>query len=207
MTRRATVRTSETQVPGFLRWHVPGTPRPKGSMTVVDDRKGHLVDSEASRRWRGLMAATMVRGVAVTRVRPGGRIEVVEMRPGFPIQCPVIVAADYQFTRPDSVDQYDAMPVGAAEPDIDKLLRNTLDALVDARVIADDGLVVGTMGTKRYVGKWEPGMTCWLAPAPSLHGSLCAAQDATYEFLTAGVRFVQNARNSVNRAVTTREGA
>jgi crossover junction endodeoxyribonuclease RusA len=38
----------------------------------------------------------------------------------------------------------------AARPDLDKLLRSTLDALVDAGALADDALVVEVNAAKTY---------------------------------------------------------
>jgi len=153
VTRRATTRTSEVHpdIGSAHQWLVRGTPRPKGSLQVVDGERGYVRDSEASCRWRGTMAAAMVETAAVTRRRPGGRVKVFEVRPGWPLQCPVVVAAEFGFLRPGSVHPgSDAAPVGAREPDVDKLLRNVLDAMVDAKIIQDDGLVVMAAGWKRY---------------------------------------------------------
>jgi hypothetical protein len=169
MTRRKTIRTLDVHPAAAtsLRWEIAGIPRPKGSMTVVDARRGHLVDSDASTRWRGAQALAMARTVAEVTEPAGGRpVRIDAMREGYPLQCPVIVVAEYVFPgAPSDID----WPVGSDEPDVDKLLRNTLDALVDARVIADDGLVIATFGLKLYgVPGEEPHADVQLTPAPLL---------------------------------------
>lgn len=171
MTRRVTRRTAEVDPAAAetLQWWVPGIPRPKGSLTPVDTARGHLVGSDASVRWQGTQAGQMVDSVATVTRRPGRPVQIDEMRPGYPLQCPVLVAVEYVFPRRANTVASDDWPVGSDEPDVDKLLRNTLDALTVARVIADDGLVIMASGLKRYAdGTTVPGAWITVTPAPIL---------------------------------------
>ncbi len=137
--------------PRLLSTFVTGTPRPKGSLDVqqVRDGAGRLTgrvrakDSDLSTRW----LRTMV-------LRFKGQIgSVAEPYPG-----PVMVSAVFWFDR----DEYGAKtggepyPTGANIGDLDKLVRNVLDALqskTGAGVIADDRQVVELFNTHK---RWAP---------------------------------------------------
>lgn len=91
---------------------VPGRPKTKGSLTVINGARNVVSDTPASKRWRALMtysAAGLVKA---------------------PIDGPVIVAAVFHLPAVDVA----AGRVG----DLDKLARNLLDALTDAGVYGDD---------------------------------------------------------------------
>lgn len=109
-----------------LRVWVPGRPKTKGSLEVVNSGRltGRAVlrDSPASKRWRMLVA---------DRVRR-------EMRSGGlgPLVGPVELQLRY--TLP--LDEDGLIERGSG--DIDKLDRNILDALTDAGVYSDDAQVV-----------------------------------------------------------------
>ena len=64
----------------------------------------------------------------------------------------------------------------ASRPDLDKLLRSTLDALGEAGVWLDDSQVVTVVGTKHYANNDEPpGATIWVQSMPNTYADLRAA--------------------------------
>lgn len=122
---------------------VPGIPRPKGSLKPQQIRGGggrltgrtRLVDSDNSKHWRRTMAKHF------------GAMRTV----GMPVSGPVVVSAVFYFDRNDYLVRADSQwPDHPHIGDLDKLLRNLLDALqVDetgegngAGIIADDRQVV-----------------------------------------------------------------
>jgi crossover junction endodeoxyribonuclease RusA len=54
----------------------------------------------------------------------------------------------------------------AKRPDVDKLLRSTLDALTSAGVYGDDSQVVSLTGTKMYAGPARTGAVITVRPLP-----------------------------------------
>ena len=54
----------------------------------------------------------------------------------------------------------------AKRPDVDKLLRSTLDALTSAGVYGDDSQVVSLTGTKMYAGPAPTGAVITVRPLP-----------------------------------------
>ena len=96
----------------MLSCWVPGRPKTKGSLTVVNGRRGLASDTPASKRWRQLMAYAVA-----------GLVKA-------PLDGPVVVAAVFHLPTADVA----AGRVG----DLDKLARNLLDALTDAGVYGDD---------------------------------------------------------------------
>lgn len=149
-----------------LSTFVPGWPRPKGSLETqaVRDGAGRLTgktrvkDSAESTRWRRAVAQHL-------------------RRPGFvPLTCPVIVSCVFWFVPPSPADMRRPYPTGARIGDLDKLVRNVLDALqVDdtgkgngADLIADDRQVVELVDTRKA---WAPpdgssglGLQVWRVP-------------------------------------------
>lgn len=124
-----------------LTWFVAGTPRPKGSLEPQIVRGGggratgrvRMVEgSPDSTRWRRTMAMAFR-----DEVRP-------------PLDGPVVVSCGFWFDRsrygPDTRKL--PYPTGKTIADLDKLVRNVLDALTDAQVYFDDRQVVmlGTTG-------------------------------------------------------------
>lgn len=97
-----------------MAW-VPGAPKTKGSLAVRNGRTGALRESVAgSTRWRQLMAERFV----AMRQQPE------------PWAGPAGVTAYFYLPRGD--------PATTRAGDIDKLTRNVLDALEDAKIWADD---------------------------------------------------------------------
>lgn len=95
---------------------VPGRPKTKGSLTVVNGKRNVVSDTPASKRWRSLMAYAAA-----------GLVKA-------PLDGPVIVVAVFHLPAADVA----AGRVG----DLDKLARNLLDALTDAGVYGDDVQVI-----------------------------------------------------------------
>lgn len=62
---------------------------------------------------------------------------------------PMEVALELRLRRPASV-KISKRPYPCVKPDIDKIIRNTLDALKQAGVYRDDAQVINIVATKRY---------------------------------------------------------
>ena len=125
---------------------VQGTPRPKGSMDTSATRDGsgkltggvRVKDSPQSVRWRRTMAQQLAMSYAARSVEP--------------VRGPVVVRATFWFDpeRFGAATQLTPWPMHPQIGDLDKLLRNLLDALaVDetgkgngAAVFANDRQVV-----------------------------------------------------------------
>ena len=102
-------------MPLLLMTWVPGAPKTKGSMAVRNARAGTMKESViGSTRWRQLIAqrAREMRQQSETWNGPAG------------------VSAYFYLPRED--------PTVKRSGDIDKLTRNVLDALEDAKIWADD---------------------------------------------------------------------
>lgn len=119
---------------------VPGHPRTKGSLAVRNaSGKARLSDTEASRKWLKHMAEHARRGW-------DGRD---------PIAGPVVVTAWFRYWRPDSPSGADPWPTGGQFGDVDKLIRNVLDALQLGRVIDNDRQVVDGREIKSWAAPGE----------------------------------------------------
>jgi Holliday junction resolvase RusA-like endonuclease len=129
-------------------YHVSGRPRTKGSLKVITPRgqKPRLIeDHKHSKPWRQRMVRTMrdqdtERGITFMAPHAGP----VEVRATFTFERHGVTAK--QLTWPTVNGGVNA--VG----DLDKLLRNLLDALTDAAILADDSQVCAV--TTRKV--WGP---------------------------------------------------
>lgn len=120
---------------------VPGHPRPKGSLTpqMVRDGGGRLTgrvrmveSSPDSSRWRRIVA----RHVAAL---------------GWPkLWTPCEVSLVFWFDPPSAVQSETEWPTTKTIGDIDKLVRNVLDALTDAKAYNDDRQVVRVHADKRW---------------------------------------------------------
>lgn len=122
-----------------LAFWVPGRPKTKGSLTVVNGARGVLRENVAgSKEWRD-----MIRYKAVEARNEGG---------DWPLAGPVAVAATFylpvvQVVKPNRKgDGYERTG------DLDKLSRNLLDALQDAGVYVDDVQVVRLLVDKAAPG-------------------------------------------------------
>lgn len=134
---------------------VHGIPAPQGSKRHVGN--GVLVESSAKvAPWRALVVAAVVDVLTVARHpvpatlwRDVGRDAPIELSAVFTLARP----ASHYRTGKHSGDLRAAapeQPVG--RPDLDKLLRSTLDGLTDAGALADDARVVDVHAVKVYPG-------------------------------------------------------
>lgn len=109
----------------LLTMFVPGRPRPKGSKRIA---RGRLIESSRGlRQWREALALAAL----AARQDAGGE---------WPITDAAKVGMVFYVRRITS------------KPDIDKLARAVLDALVEAGILADDSIVVHL-----EVWKWTAG--------------------------------------------------
>lgn len=127
-----------------MKFDVRGIPAPQGSKRafVVN---GRAVMTEASattqKAWRQAVtgAAMEARGYVFA--------DTTTRLPNPTILLPVTVCIDFVFPRPKSARKTQVWK--STKPDVDKLVRSTLDGLTDAGVFADDALVVELHATKR----------------------------------------------------------
>lgn len=135
----------------YLR--VFGDPAPQGSKRHVGN--GVLVESSARvKPWRAAVVAAAA-----------------DCRDSWAV--PVVLTAFFQVPRPKSHFRggglrasAPAWPVSRRVGDLDKLIRATLDGLVDAGVLADDSLVVDIRSIKSYSGPDDqPGAFLYLSAA------------------------------------------
>ncbi len=130
---------------------VLGTPAPQGSKRHVGG--GRMVESsKAVAPWREAVVAQCQRDL------------IAEKR----IDDPVVVRMTFWLTRPASHRKTNgelranAPLVPGRTPDLDKLQRSTLDALVQAAVLTDDARVVTIHARKRYADTNAPGALIWI---------------------------------------------
>ena len=121
---------------------VYGSPAPQGSkraFVMKGTGRAVLVESsKAVKPWReAVVQAVMFQSP------PGTRTDPILFR------GPVALDVTFTLARPKSAKK-GARPAG--RPDIDKLVRSTLDALTTAGVFEDDGRVVSLITQKYYVG-------------------------------------------------------
>ena len=141
---------------------VYGTPRPQGSGALMRSRTTGQTFKKQSQTmvgWRNVVVD------AVVAQRDAAMIDV---------GVPVAVEAEFRFARPKNHSQKRRHTDGRLKsdgPDIDKLCRLILDALVVARVVDDDRQVCELIARKRYVqGDGDPeGVTIFVdvIPAPA----------------------------------------
>lgn len=117
-----------------LRFWVPGNPKTKGSLEVINSGRvrGRAVlrDTPASKRWRQMVAHMALAEKDRHRVRP-------ESHQDWPLVGPVRV--DVHYSLPVSTI---AELIAQGAGDKDKLDRNVYDALQDAGIYANDSQVV-----------------------------------------------------------------
>lgn len=136
------------QVAG-LTFVVHGVPKPKGSLKHVG--RGRLQEQlEGSKPWREAVKWAALQAVA-DREGTGD--------PFATLSGPVQVDVVFCFAKPKSAPKTRrTWPITRSSGDVDKLLRNLLDALVDAAVIGDDSQVVKTTPEKAYAGEHPAGL-------------------------------------------------
>lgn len=144
-------------------WDVYGLPAPQGSKTAyVRNGRASLVESSKELpAWRDSV---------IYSVRTG-------KRPKTPLAEPVHVGLEFRFPRPKSHYGKDggikpaAASLHTVKPDLDKLIRGVLDALVIAQVLTDDATVSSIFAEKRYVYPSElPGCTILVSLPDRIEG-------------------------------------
>lgn len=115
-------------------YRIEGIPAPKGSYRPVrNKRTGHTLFLPASKRepaWRKAVRDTIKASNPTMIPKP----------------VPVSVRVDFYLPRPKTVKrQYPTVP-----PDVDKLLRSTLDGVTESGIIEDDAQIIEAYTRKMY---------------------------------------------------------
>lgn len=126
-----------------LDFFVPGIPAPQGSKSAYV-RGGRAVIVEGSsktgranhRAWR---AAVTLEAIAARTIDDDGTMTDT-------LDCPVSIHVRFVMPRPKSAKK--GATWAATKPDLDKLMRSTLDGLADAGVFTDDSRVAGIIASK-----------------------------------------------------------
>lgn len=123
-----------------------GTPKPKGSLKHIGN--GRMAEQvEGSKPWREKVADAGHAAMLSGRLGRGPA-----RRP--PLDGPLAVEITVTVAKPKSAPKRrETFPDTRSSGDADKLARNILDALADARVITDDARVVELACRKRYPGQ------------------------------------------------------
>lgn len=122
-----------------LAFVVAGIPAPQGSTRVVPTARGPRIttDNPNLYAWRGHVTREAARVAAGAEWTAGPR-DAYGVRMAF------------AFPRPRSAPRWRLRPT--VRPDLDKLERAVLDALVAAAVVTDDAQVTDLSSLKRYAG-------------------------------------------------------
>jgi Holliday junction resolvase RusA-like endonuclease len=119
-----------------LQVFVPGRPAPQGSKGAgVNPKTGKTFVKESSPHvgtWRNAVVAT---------VWP-------LWRPSPPLDGPLLLVVEFVRPRPSGAPKR-STPAATTQPDLDKLVRSTGDALKTAKVYTDDARIVTTVSHKR----------------------------------------------------------
>lgn len=126
--------------PGAGFW-VDGTPAPKGVVKIARGRAYYY--AAPNTRLRDWTKAVI------------GKAVLWDTGPGWRSDAPMEVLMDFHIARPPSHYLPNGnlrAPFANATPrgDLDKLIRGVLDALVEAKLMADDSQVVAIHASKRY---------------------------------------------------------
>jgi Holliday junction resolvase RusA-like endonuclease len=127
-----------------LSYFVTGLPVPQGSMRTVG--RGIVIHSNGPKLdpWRRLVAST-----TRLRMQQGDAARIA-----WPLDEPVSVTLAFYLPKPKSVKR--ALP--STKPDLDKLTRAVLDALVQAGALREDSRVIEISATKHYATHTDPGV-------------------------------------------------
>ena len=136
-----------------MTFRVFGIPAPQGSKRHVG--RGIMIESSSKvKPWR-----ESVKGAA---------IEDGQM---FERDQALAISIDFIFKRPPSVSQK-KRPNHIVTPDLDKLVRSTMDALTQAGTWADDSQVVWLQASKQYSSSPAERPGAWIQIVQSLDGHL-----------------------------------
>lgn len=137
-----------------MRIRINGIPAPQGSKRHVGN--GVLVESSARvKPWREAVRAETQRWLELDGHSPAW--------PGLPL----LVDLMFHVPRPASLPKKVLLP--AKRPDLDKLVRATLDGLADGGAFPDDAQIVGLTASKHYArDDYPPGVTIYIVSADEL---------------------------------------
>ncbi|MCI0687963.1 MAG: RusA family crossover junction endodeoxyribonuclease [Sporichthyaceae bacterium] len=126
-------------LPAQLLFTAYGQPKPKGSLRHIG--RGRMVEQlEGSEPWRVAVASA-------------ARAAMLESRWAVRTAGPIEVTAAITVPKPASAPKRRRIwPVTRSSGDLDKHVRNILDALTDAAVFGDDSQVVVIAAHKCYLG-------------------------------------------------------
>jgi crossover junction endodeoxyribonuclease RusA len=117
----------------MIAFDVIGTPAPQGSKRHVG--RGVMIESSAKvKPWR-----ESVKWAAVEARRGGA-----------PLTGPLLLLLEFRLPRPKSAPKSRKHP--DKKPDIDKLIRSTMDALTESGIWLDDAQVVRVVADKFFAG-------------------------------------------------------
>ena len=121
----------------MIQFNVPGTPAPQGSKTArVINGKAIMFEANAGlKAWR-------------ERVKTAGELATLEHGQ---LQGPIEAVLLFTLAKPKTVKR----DWPSVKPDLDKLIRGTLDGLTKSGIYVDDAQVVAISATKVYGS--EPG--------------------------------------------------
>lgn len=143
-------------VPLPLTVFVAGQPAPQGSKRgFVNKKTGKVAMVEMSKTvkpWREDVRAGLLDDTGRARARFDGAVR---------------VHLEFVMPRPKTMPKTKATPPHTKQPDVDKLVRSTLDAITSAGVLIDDRHVVDVHATKRTAELAEQHgchITIWDAP-------------------------------------------
>lgn len=136
-----------------MNWQtfIPGVPKPQGSKTAGRKKNGGTFMRESNagtKPWR----KHMVEGLQDAAGQPLAVFD-----------SAVWVRLRFVFLRPKS-HAADSLPTSKLLGDVDKLTRNVLDALTQARVITDDKFVIKLRDVEKVYGP-NPGVHIEIGPA------------------------------------------
>lgn len=133
---------------------INGIPAPQGSKRHVGH--GAMVESSARvKPWREAVRSETQRRLEAGLAAPIGAGE------------PVVVDLMFYVPRPVSLPKRVLLP--AKRPDLDKLIRATLDGLTDGGLLHDDAQIVGITARKHYArDDCTPGGTIYILRADEL---------------------------------------
>lgn len=124
---------------------VTGVPAPQGSKSVV--KRGDHVQLLEGSSTVGRMAHAAWRAAVTAAAFPHRR----RLDP----TVALVIDVAFVMPKPKSRNVSDHGRPHAVKPDLDKLLRSTLDGLADGQAIGEDSRVAQIHATKRYADKGE----------------------------------------------------
>jgi Holliday junction resolvase RusA-like endonuclease len=138
---------------------VPGRCRTKGSLkangTTAGGRTRLVESTELSKPWK----IKMIRAILRSRLA-AGPLSVTYPEP-VEVRCEFLFDREVGVRGKINPSSATAWPISIIWGDLDKFLRNLLDALTQSRLIKDDSLVVSIRSRKRWTRDGEQqGVTC-----------------------------------------------